>query len=44
MSINRWQLALFTLFFEGSVQEVYCRDAETDKDKEKNNRGAEGVV
>ena len=37
-------LLIFTLFFEGSVQEIYCRDAETDEDKEDNNRSAEATL
>ncbi len=35
---------IFPLIFIGSVQEIYCRDAESDKDKEDDNRGAEATL
>ena len=35
---------VFTLFFEGSVQEIHRRDAKTDQNKENNNRSAKATL
>ena len=37
-------LLVFTLFFEGSVQEIDCRDAKTDENKKNDNRSTEATL
>ena len=37
-------LLVFTLFFKGSPQEIYRRDAEPDEKKKNNDRSTESTI